>query len=244
MPQSGSYDAVLQRNPTRGPTTTGYLSQSLSTIPGYDYNLSISWWVYNPSGDTNTFQASLSGAAIVVQTNQVANGWINLQGNIEFGVAVPGSTVLQFAFMGRGHTIALDNIALQWTDVPVQGWFTYTTNNDGTLNITGCNGCGGTLIIPGWINLTNVTSIGNYAFQNYTNLTSVRIGSQITSIGDYAFYGCFSLPSIIIPNTVTNIGSMAFSNCTSLVAYGGREGSYIGQGAAWSWLENLEKLTA
>ena len=192
-PQSGTDDAVLQRNPTRGPTTTGYLSQSLPTIPGYDYNLSISWWVYNPSGDTNTFQASLSGTAIVTQTNQVANGWINLQGNIEFGVAVPGSTVLQFAFTGRGHAIALDNIALQWTDVPVQGWFTYTTNNDGTLNITGCNGCGGTLIIPGWINLTPVTSIGANAFQNYASLTSVTIGTNVTSIGDHAFQNCSGL---------------------------------------------------
>ena len=217
---------------TGGPIGYGYLSQSLSTIPGYDYNLSISWWVYNGSGDTNIFQASLSGTAIVAQTNQVANGWINLQGNIEFGASVPGSTVLQFAYYSRGHKIALDDIALQWTDVAVQGWFTYTTNNDGTLNITGCNGCGGTLIIPGWINLTPVTSIGNNAFQNYTNLTSVTFAgnsltsittnvitlnsSHVTSIGDYAFYGCTSLTNVIIPNSASYIGGSAFWNCTNL----------------------------
>ncbi len=56
----------------------------------------------------------------------------------------------------------------------------------------------------------SVTSIGNYAFENCTNLTSVTIPDSVTSIGRYAFYDCTSLTSVTIPNSVTSIGDGAF----------------------------------
>ena len=62
----------------------------------------------------------------------------------------------------------------------------------------------------------SVTSIEGYAFCNCTNLTSVRIGSGVTSIGDYAFAFCYDLTSITIPDSVTSIGDSAFDNCTGL----------------------------
>ena len=37
---------------------------------------------------------------------------------------------------------------------------------------------------------SNCTSIGSYAFNNCTNLTSITIPEKISSIGDRAFYGC------------------------------------------------------
>ena len=62
----------------------------------------------------------------------------------------------------------------------------------------------------------SVTSIGHYAFDNCSSLTSVTIPDSVTSIGYGAFRGCSSLTSVTIPNSVTSIGSAAFRGCSSL----------------------------
>ena len=64
----------------------------------------------------------------------------------------------------------------------------------------------------------SVTSIGNYAFQYCSGLTSVTIPNSVTSIGDWAFYGCKGLTSVTIPNSVTSIGSYAFDGCSGLTS--------------------------
>ena len=61
-----------------------------------------------------------------------------------------------------------------------------------------------------------VTSIGQYAFYNCTELTEITIPNCITSIGSSAFSYCTELTEITIPNSVTNIGSDAFYYCTGL----------------------------
>ena len=59
----------------------------------------------------------------------------------------------------------------------------------------------------------SVTSIGDYAFYRCSDLTSVTISNSVTSIGDDAFYDCDGLTSVTIPNSVTSIGSYAFVSC-------------------------------
>ena len=61
-----------------------------------------------------------------------------------------------------------------------------------------------------------VTTIGSYAFDGCSGLTSVVIPNSVTSIGSAAFSGCSGLTSVTIPNSVTTIGSSAFSNCSGL----------------------------
>ena len=60
--------------------------------------------------------------------------------------------------------------------------------------------------------------------------TSYRIPTGITSIGEYAFDGCTSLTSVMIPVGVTSIGYRAFDGCTGLtsVYFDGDEPSTIG----------------
>jgi hypothetical protein len=88
-------------------------------------------------------------------------------------------------------------------------------------------------------NFPLLTSIGEYAFQECTNLIEIEIKAAVTSIGSYAFYdcenllratflnsitalpsyifrGCDNLVEVIFPSGLTSIGSYAFYECSSL----------------------------
>ena len=64
----------------------------------------------------------------------------------------------------------------------------------------------------------SVTSIGEFAFDGCTSLTSITIPDSVTSIGYAAFTTCWNLASINIPDSVTSIGNYAFESCTKLVS--------------------------
>lgn len=80
----------------------------------------------------------------------------------------------------------------------------------------------GDLIIPEIVNDGSndytVVSIGEIAFYNCPDLTSVTIPNSITSIGRSAFSNCSGLTSISLPNSVTSIGGSAFRNCSKLTS--------------------------
>ena len=61
-------------------------------------------------------------------------------------------------------------------------------------------------------------TIGEYAFNGCSSLTSVTIPNSVTSIDSHAFFGCSSLTSISIPDSVTSIGYAAFRGCSSLTS--------------------------
>ena len=82
------------------------------------------------------------------------------------------------------------------------------TSNEGegdtppTVAITDDKDVSGAFAIPEAVTYNNktykVTEIGEGAFENNTNLTSVSIPSSITNIGDKAFKGCSNLKSITV----------------------------------------------
>ena len=61
-----------------------------------------------------------------------------------------------------------------------------------------------------------VTGIGDEAFRDCNQLTSVSLPNTITSIGRNAFYGCSALTGITLPSSLTSIAASAFGYCTSL----------------------------
>lgn len=63
---------------------------------------------------------------------------------------------------------------------------------------------------------STVTSIGDGAFQNHTEIASVYIPNSVECVGDKAFAGCNGLRSIEIPESVTSLASTAFEDCSNL----------------------------
>lgn len=94
----------------------------------------------------------------------------------------------------------------------------------------------------------NVTSIGNYAFEECEELENVTLGTSLQVIGEGAFYGCPKLKEIIIPDSVTVIHDYAFKGCEQLksivipenVAIGTDAFSNIGCGTEITITEGVE----
>ncbi len=71
----------------------------------------------------------------------------------------------------------------------------------------------------GLTNLTissNLTFIGQAAFAQCSNLTTVTLSPGLLSIGDSMFQACSNLVSISIPDSVTNCSEYAFEFCDHL----------------------------
>ncbi|MCD7957983.1 MAG: leucine-rich repeat protein [Ruminococcus sp.] len=125
-----------------------------------------------------------------------------------------------FTISGTGQTGTSNVDDVLSTMVDRDQCFVYSTLDDGTLEVTGYHDYYNNetdVVIPSEIDDVPVTSIADYAFSDYTDLTSVVIPSTVTTIGAYAFLGCTNLTSVIIGNGVTRIESYAFYNCENLV---------------------------
>lgn len=80
----------------------------------------------------------------------------------------------------------------------------------------------------------DITTIGDYAFNDCTSLENINIPESVTEIGSFAFDGCKSLTSVTIPDSVTTIGEGAFFYCDSLTSVTiGNSVTTIGNGAFW-----------
>ena len=114
---------------------------------------------------------------------------------------------------------------------------TYSVTSIGSFAFNGCTGLT-SVTIP-----NSVTSIGECAFRDCTGLTSVTIPNLVTSIESNAFDGCTGLTSVTIPNSVTSIGSYAFNDCTGLtsVVYNAENCTKLGRfdGPVFSGCTNL-----
>ena len=66
------------------------------------------------------------------------------------------------------------------------------------------------------LQMSNVASIGQYAFYNCTSLSITSLPNSVASIGQYAFYNCANLALTSLPNNLTLIGQYAFYECSKL----------------------------
>ena len=63
-----------------------------------------------------------------------------------------------------------------------------------------------------------LTSIGKEALKGCSKLTSITLPDSLTDIGDSAFYGCSGITGITLPSGVTSIGKSVFDGCSGLTS--------------------------
>ena len=102
----------------------------------------------------------------------------------------------------------------------VHAQYTYVTNADNTLTITGYHGpMFGVVIVPSQINGLPVTSIGDNSFSPFllnSGPSSITIPDSVIRIGNGVFEEDTALATVTIGVAVTNIGFGVFEDCGSL----------------------------
>lgn len=93
--------------------------------------------------------------------------------------------------------------------------FDYEVEND-SVKITKYQNNDSHIIIPEQIAGKAVKIIGDNAFYQHTDTTSITLPQSLETIEHSAFYRCYSLAEIIIPKSVKEIGSNPFFRCSSL----------------------------
>src|SRR6266498_654178 len=163
---------------------------------------------------------------------------------------VPGARAAVRGFKARTLVPALLTLACLLAAAPATAQVNYAVSAN-TAYVTSSPGASGAIVINSAYNGYPVTSIGDYAFSDCTNLTSVMIPNSVISIGQQAFGNCTALTSVTIPDSVTRIGTSlnsagnagAFVNCTSLTnVIIGNNVTNIG-GAAFFGCTNLPRVT-
>lgn len=83
--------------------------------------------------------------------------------------------------------------------------------------------------LPSFVLPKSVTSLGNYAFADNTELTSFTFeeGAKITTFGTNLFQNCTSLPTFTVPKSVTTLGNYDFDGCTALKEFLFEDGSKL-----------------
>jgi uncharacterized repeat protein (TIGR02543 family) len=90
---------------------------------------------------------------------------------------------------------------------------------------------------------TNLTTIGNNAFSNCTNLAMTALPAGVISIGDNAFMGCTNLALTALPAGVTSISNAILFGCMGITQFTLHEGITAIGGGVFRDCMNLALVT-
>ena len=139
-----------------------------------------------------------------------------LLASIATQVVMPSALARDFSYTYEDQTLTYTVLSEEDKTCEIKEGFSWGgfSGNDvsGNLEIPEISSDGG--------NNYTVISIGNYAFNGFRNLTSVKIPNSVVSIGKQSFAGCDGLELVEIPTSVTLVGEGAFSHCYRLTSVG------------------------
>ena len=125
-----------------------------------------------------------------------------------------GKRIILFGGLATGSSL--------WADVTLSD-LSYTSDGS-EIMITDCDeAASGSLVIPTTIDDLPVTAIGDSAFRDCSEITSVVVPEGVESLGKYAFNNCSDMSSATLPSSLTNVGTFAFArtNVVSITIPGG-----------------------
>lgn len=114
----------------------------------------------------------------------------------------------------------------------------YTLTDDGVLTITGS----GAIEKNAFSKLAGYSN-NNSSFTAYLSIKQVIIGEGITEVGEQAFLQCENITSVTLPSTVTKIKAKAFKDCTSLQTVNFPGGLTNIETQAFNGCEKLESIS-
>ena len=245
-PHSGTYFAALGEVGT----PLAYLSQTLPTIAGQKYLLSL--WLYNPlagsSRNPNEFSVSWNGSTLYDQKNIAKSSWVNMQFVVG---ATGGSTVLQIGGRNDNSYLGLDDVSLTPVFVP-----TISTQPTNQTILSGGNAVfsvaagGATPLAYQWRkNGTNISNGGNISGAT-TNVLTFTAATTNNS-GNYSVvitnaYG--SITSAVATLTVTPVfpPSISAQPTNQTIFAGGNAAFNVTAGGTspliYQWRENGTNL--
>lgn len=122
-----------------------------------------------------------------------------------------------------GKESETDNNKEESTEAPFTGFKYSVSGNEAA--ITGYCGEEKNIVIPTTVDGYRVTSVADNAFEDMP-ITSVIISDGVVSIGWFAFNGCTELTSVMIPASVTSIGYSALGVAGAPLTVYCHSGSY------------------
>ena len=135
---------------------------------------------------------------------------------------VPFSSYFNYKENGNWNMFGLANYEVNGIYyLPVRNNTVWVSNRNVYLENEGYyNSYKGDVTIPSEVDIEGhrciVSEIGESAFRESTELTSVNIANSITYIGESAFVDCVSLANVTIGSGVTTISTSAFHGCSNL----------------------------
>ncbi len=155
----------------------------------------------NQAFDTET---DMTGEAAKAQ---LGDGWTYFMGNY---TDYPIPTTLKDMYMHL--VLCRDENGLVYTPVG-------TAASPSALEVCGYEGDATELVIPDNISNKPVTAIQPEVFKGNSTLQTLTIGSNVTDIGESAFEDCDALTAVVLPDAVEYVHARAFRGCDNLTTF-------------------------